>query len=62
MKIPIRCPHGCGFTLEMDFSKDHQHVRCHECLCEFCAVCIHMTVAQADRIPAGHPASRAHLN
>jgi hypothetical protein len=63
MKIPVRCPYGCGWTLEMDFSKDHQHVRCHECLTEFCAICIGMvTVNVASRLPANHPMRKAHLN
>lgn len=69
MKVPIPCPHGCGYTLEMDFSLDHQHIRCHECLCEFCAICVgRVTVHVDDReqgpdeIKRAAYRAKAHLN
>lgn len=68
MKVPVECPHGCGFTLEMDFNKDHQHIQCHECLCEFCAVCIGRFTLKESEEQFGFPVehlermSKAHLN
>lgn len=63
MKVPVQCPHGCGFTLEIDMGRDHQHVQCHECRCTFCAVCVDaISVHAASFLPSPHPAQKAHLN
>lgn len=59
MKVPLPCPHGCGYTLELDVTCDHQHIRCHECLQDFCAVCIG-TVTIHDAEAARR--AKAHLN
>lgn len=64
MKVPVECPHGCGYTLELDLSLTHQHIQCHECACVFCTVCI---VAIAPSVSAEEAAmrrmmSKAHLN
>jgi hypothetical protein len=40
MKCPVKC-FECGtFTMEMDLSKDHQHIACERCEIIWCAVCI----------------------
>jgi len=62
MKVPVQCPHGCGYTLELDMTQDHQHIQCHECACTFCAVCVEVfavSVQEAERMSAR---SKAHLN
>lgn len=42
-------------------SKDHQHIQCHECLCEFCVVCVDLhSVADDEAMLEG--ADKAHLN
>jgi hypothetical protein len=65
MKLPVRCPHGCGYTLAWDLSLAHQHIKCHECLCEFCGVCVGFVTIHADedfQEQNQDPRRAAHLN
>lgn len=40
MKCPVKC-FECGtFTMEMDLTKDHQHIACERCERIWCAVCL----------------------
>jgi hypothetical protein len=40
VKCPVKC-FECGtFTMEMDLSKDHQHIACERCEIIWCAVCL----------------------
>jgi hypothetical protein len=40
MKCPVKC-FECGtYTMEMDLSKDHQHIACERCEIIWCAVCL----------------------
>lgn len=64
MKIAVPCPHGCGYMLEWDMSKDHQHVQCQECGCVFCGICVTATAksVSAEERLMYERMSKAHLN
>lgn len=64
MKVPVQCPHGCGYTLELDLVQSHQHIQCHECTCVFCAVCVGATAVSvtAEESALAQQMSKAHLN
>lgn len=64
MKIAIQCPHGCGYMLEIDMTKDHQHIECGECGCIFCAVCLDAVAESisAEEREMMQRMAKAHLN
>ena len=40
VRCPVKC-FECGtFTMELDLSKDHQHIACERCETVWCAVCL----------------------
>jgi hypothetical protein len=65
MKAPVPCLRCKTYSMEMDMSKDHQHIQCQNCAAMWCLIC---TTVEVDpewlrQVQAvGQAASKAHLN
>ncbi len=62
MKIPVPCPHGCGYKLEVDMGRDHQHIQCDGCGCQFCVQCVELVSINQEEQAMYQGMAKAHLN